>query len=331
MSNKVVNNQNENKSFAFVPVCNTHGGFELSIPVHTIKGKNEGPTLLIQAGLSGLEVEPALYLPQIVKEIDPELLSGVLMVVPLLNMSGFEFEQVNTMWDNKDLHDLGQGKVEGSISEKLLASYYHNYVSKADMVLEIRTGAQWSYGHYSQTYATAEENTIDIAIKTGLPYVLTDTPFDNSLLAEAAKNGIANITAWIGGGPGLRDYRASDEQFLRNTVFNTLKTLNMLSGEPTYSVEEVIVTKHLCTIKDTKERGMVFMNQALKGKDVEMNQEIGYVRHPFSGETIEQINAPVNGVILDTGAAWPVLPEDTTLAIIGERSKTYKIVEGELC
>ncbi len=55
------------------------------------------------AGMSGLEIEPALILPQVVAELDPAVLQGTLLVVPLFNTSGFEFEQVNAIWDDKTL------------------------------------------------------------------------------------------------------------------------------------------------------------------------------------------------------------------------------------
>ena len=42
-------------------------------------------------GVSGLEIEPAMILP-LVTELDPAPLRGT-FVVPLLNTSGFEFEQ----------------------------------------------------------------------------------------------------------------------------------------------------------------------------------------------------------------------------------------------
>src|SRR5687768_1705419 len=49
----------------------THGGFQVDVPMHIVAGANEGATLVVQAGLSGLEIEPAIILPHVVKELDP--------------------------------------------------------------------------------------------------------------------------------------------------------------------------------------------------------------------------------------------------------------------
>ena len=77
------------KAFGFFQTGETHGRFPVHIPLHIIAGAQAGPTLVVQAGVSGLEIEPSLVLPLVVKEIDPANLSGTLIVVPLMNTSGF--------------------------------------------------------------------------------------------------------------------------------------------------------------------------------------------------------------------------------------------------
>ena len=43
----------------------THGRFDVHIPLHVIVGSQPGPTLVVQAGASGLEIEPSLILPKL--------------------------------------------------------------------------------------------------------------------------------------------------------------------------------------------------------------------------------------------------------------------------
>ena len=51
------------KAFGFVNATQTHGGFDVYFPLHIVAGREPGPTLLVVAGMSGLEIEPALVLP----------------------------------------------------------------------------------------------------------------------------------------------------------------------------------------------------------------------------------------------------------------------------
>ena len=80
------------KAFGFLKTGETHGRFDVHVPLHIVAGAADGPTLVVQAGVSGLEIEPSLILPKVVEEIDPAQVSGTLVLVPLMNTSGFEFE-----------------------------------------------------------------------------------------------------------------------------------------------------------------------------------------------------------------------------------------------
>ena len=57
------------KSFGYFKTGETHGRFDVHIPLHIVAGKKEGPVLVVQAGVSGLEIEPALILPRIVARL----------------------------------------------------------------------------------------------------------------------------------------------------------------------------------------------------------------------------------------------------------------------
>ena len=209
------------KAFGFFETGVTHSRFSANIPLHIVEGASDGPVLVVQAGLSGLEIEPALVLPQVVKEIDPSVLSGTLILVPLMNTSGFEFEQVNSIWDDKNLNELGRGSSDGTISEQMIDKYYSEVISKADALLDIHTGSQWSYHRYAGVYNTGEvDKSRKMAVDAGLPQVLLSQPADTSMAYEAAKDGITVVSAWIGGGPGLRDYREEDMNRISNAVMN---------------------------------------------------------------------------------------------------------------
>jgi len=140
----------------------------------------------------------------------------------------------------------------------------------------------------------------------------------NSMAQEAARDGKAVAVAFVGGGPGLRDYRDQDLGRVRNAVLNAMRHLGMLDGELESDVDSVAVIQEHSVITPTGERGFTFMDISLRGTQISADDVIGYVRHPFSGETIEQIKAPRGGIMVHAGASWPVPPEGEILAIIGD-------------
>jgi len=307
------------KTFHFLRTVDTRGRFSVHIPLHIVEGAASGPILLVQAGVSGLEIEPAMVLPKVVEDLDPRQISGTLLLVPLLNTSGFEFEQVNAVWDNKDLNALGRGKSDGTVSERMIDSYYREIVARTDAVVDIHTGGLWGYYRYAGVYKTSDvQRSCELAVRSGLPQVLLGQPEDRSIAFEAAKDGKVVVSAWIGGGPGLRDFRDDDMRRVRNLVLNSMKHLRMLSGDLEADHSKVSVIDEHSVIKLPAERGLIFMAKEKRGTMVRAGEKIGYVRHPFTGDIIREILAPRQGVMLHAGAVIPITPEDATLAILGD-------------
>lgn len=307
------------KAFGFLQVGETHAGFGVQMPLHIIEGAGDGPVLLVQAGFSGLEIEAAAILPKLVNELDPSQLNGTLLVVPLMNTSGFEFEQVNAIWDDKDLNTLGRGDPNGSVSEQLIHRHYADVVTLADAIVDMRSGALWGYYTYAGVYNMgAVEKSRALAVAVGLPQVLIGQPADGSTAQAAAEDGKMVVSAWIGGGPGLRDYRDDNVRRTRNAVLNAMRHLGMLAGDIEAETDAIAVIEAHTVLKVTGRRGLTFMAKEKRGQAVAAGEQIGYVRHPYSGETIQEFTAAQAGVMLHAGAVWPMVPEDATLAILGD-------------
>lgn len=314
------------KAYGFYKTGETHGRFPVQIPLHIINGASDGPTLVIQAGTSGLEIEPALVLPQVVKDMDPGAISGTVVVVPLMNTSGFEFTQVVSAWDEKHLNKLGRGNTNGTVNEQMIHQYYENVISKADALLDVRSGSQWSYYRYAGVYNAGDAaKSQAMAAALGLEQVVLGQPEDQSMAYEAAKDGKAVVAAYIGGGPGLRDYREEDLGRVRRAVTNAMRHLGMLGGEVEYETDSVSIIEAHTVLKPTGERGFTFMDNAKRGTQIAEGEQIGYVRHPFTGETLEEITAPRAGVMVHAGASWPVPLEGLTLAILGDLKEEISV------
>ncbi|MEL6269181.1 MAG: succinylglutamate desuccinylase/aspartoacylase family protein, partial [Chloroflexota bacterium] len=302
------------KAYGQFKTGETHGRFPVHIPLHIINGAADGPTLVVQSGLSGLEIEPALVLPQIVKELDPTQIKGTVVIVPLMNTSGFEFTQIVSAWDGKHLNKLGRGNANGTINEQMIAQYYETVITPADALLDIRTGSQWAYHRYAGVYSVGDaDKSQAMAVTTGLPQVVTGQQEDGSLAYEAAQDGKAVVVANIGGGPGLRDHRADDMARNRRAVLNSMRHMGMLDGEMDYESDTVAVIEAHTVIMPHGERGFTFMDTSKRGTQVAAGEEIGFVRHPFTGERVQTITAPQAGVVVFAGASWPVPLEDTLL------------------
>jgi predicted deacylase len=274
---------------------------------------------VVQAGVSGLEIEPAMELPAVVKDLDPQDVSGTLVLVPLLNTSGFEFEQINAAWDDMNLDEIGRGRPDGSVSEQMVHQYFKDVIDKADALLDVRSGSQWSYHRYAGVYETGNVSASkSMAVALGLPQVLVGQPVENSIAFAAAEDGKKVVSAYIGGGPGLREFRVDDMARVRRAVLNAMRHLGMLPGALEQEEDRVSIIAAHTVLQPRDQRGFTFMDSEKRGKQVSAGDTLGYVRHPFTGEILEQIAAPRDGFVIFAGASWPVVPEGVTLAILGD-------------
>ena len=307
------------RAFGFFTVGKTHGQFPIHIPLHLLNGAESGPTLVVQAGASGLEIEPALILPHVANELDPAEMKGSLILAPLMNTSAFEFEQVHSAWDGKHLNEVGRGNAAGSASEQLIDAWYKAAIADADALLDIRTGGLSSYHEYAGVCAEgAAAASKAMAIALGLPHVVLGQGENNSMTAAAANDGKASVAAYIGGGPGLRDYRDQNLGRMRNAVRNAMRHLGMLGGELESDVDSVSVIQQHTVLIPSGERGFTFMDKSKRGTQVAAGDKLGYVRHPFSGAHLGDILAPRDGIMAHGGCAWPVPEDGSILAILGD-------------
>ncbi|PJF26843.1 MAG: hypothetical protein CUN53_06305 [Phototrophicales bacterium] len=319
MKIRTIEAQPGTKAYGAFKTGETHGRFPVHIPLHLLVGAVPGPMLVVQAGVSGLEIEPALILPKVVQALDPAKMAGTLVVVPLMNTSGFEFEQIKTAWDDVHLNRIGRGRADGSVSEQMIYQYYQEVIAKADALIDIRTGAQWGYYRYAGVYSEgAAEASQALGVALGLPQVLRGLPADQSMAYEAAKDGKAVVAAYIGGGPGLRDYRDEDLKRFQNAVLNAMRHLKIIDGAIEYEADRTQIIDAHTFFEPSGERGFTFIDTAKRGTTIRAGEEIGYVRHPFTGEVVERIVAPRDGVMVHAGASWPVALEGYVLAILGD-------------
>ena len=194
----------------------------------------------------------------------------------------------------------------------------------ADAVIDIHTGALWGYYRYVGVYKVGDPSKSQkLALALGLPQVLLGQPEDHSFVYEAAKEGKPVASVWIGGGPGLRDYRQDDMTRIKNTVMNAMKQMQMLDYDANLESETVDVLDLHTILKTPAERGFIFMNKEKRGSRVKAGEKLGEIIHPFTGNMIAEILAPRDGIVVHAGVVMPLAPDNSTLMMIGNLLEHY--------
>ena len=94
----------------------------LSIPVAVIHGAKPGPVLALVAGAHGTEYTSIIALEKLIGMLNPNEISGTVIIVPLINIPSFEQKvpHVNPV-DKKSMNRWYPGKMDGTQTDR--ASY----------------------------------------------------------------------------------------------------------------------------------------------------------------------------------------------------------------
>lgn len=113
---------------------------KIKIPVAKL-GSGEGKTILITAGLDGDEYAGIAAAYGLINQYAKEKIAGKLIIIPLVNVAGFEHAMSRNPFDKKYPKHIFPGKEKGSSSERLMYWLSSNFVKNADIWIDLHGGA----------------------------------------------------------------------------------------------------------------------------------------------------------------------------------------------
>ena len=111
------------------------------VPFSIIHGAHPGPVLTLNAGLHGTEYVPVIVLQKLLKEIEPDQLSGALVLVHIANIPGFkDMVEYNNPVDRKNPNREYPGKKDGTLSERTAFAITNEIIVKSDYYIDLHGG-----------------------------------------------------------------------------------------------------------------------------------------------------------------------------------------------
>lgn len=263
---------------------------DLEIPYALIEGAWPGPVLVITAGVHGSEfcsIEAAARM----MATEPEDLSGTLLVLPILNVSGFHKRSIYVMpEDGKNLNRVFPGRPDGSTSERLANWLVTQVYPQADAYIDLHGGDLDESLSPFAIYPQGCQSSLGLARAFGLPTIIASSSPGHTVSA-ARRVGVPSILPEVSGN-GLWD----DEKATRITdgIARVMAHLGMTTTAPAGSATEPrLVTMSVPTAPST---GLWY---CFKEPDdpVAEGERLGEIRTVF-GEVLSTIAADRGGVLL---------------------------------
>ena len=271
------------------------------LPLLSVIGAEDGPTLLVLAGVHGDEYEGIAAIPQVYSTIESQDLRGRLVMVLVCNIPAYEAAKRSSPIDGLNLARVFPGDIAGTITRQIAACLYQKLLTHADFLIDLHTGGiayelptLIGYVHDKGELGQAS---LEAAATFGAP-VMWGHPLPlapGRSISAATSIGIpALYTEAPGGGGCDPDVVAS----FRDGVLNVMKHLGMISG----NLNQRQLTNHLVgdgnldTVIHAPVDGF-FQRDVSLLEHVTFGQRIGSILDA-TGVELAQINADQSGVII---------------------------------
>jgi hypothetical protein len=293
----------------FWEVAEAYDNSAIEIPIAIVNGKKEGPVVWIQNAVHGDEYVGIGAIHEFMRSVNPEILAGAVVVLPWINPLAFRNGARMAPQDGMDMNRVYPGKpIDEAMhlfahTEIVVHKLFSEIQRVADVILDLHDGG-WmgQMSAYIQYFATGKEvdrRSRDIAMASGMDIIwespggFVEKKAPGSIGTASTPMGIPTLTIEIGGEGRLKRHWVAR---MYRAVDNILRHLDVVPGEPEpHGWSEKLYVRQGNWLRP--ERGGVYVSHVEAGQQVEQDALIAEVRDPF-GETIEQLRAPVGGVVI---------------------------------
>ena len=290
------------------------------IPVTVLHGSRPGPVLALVAGVHGYEYPPILALYRLKDMINPEQLTGTVVLVHVANIPSFLRRTIYyTPQDWKNLNRVFPGDSQGTLSQRIAHVLTRDIVDRCDVLVDMHCGdgnedlLPYSYWMISGG-EELDRRTREMALAFGLKHIIIDTtrtkdPADSKYLGNTAiLRGKPAITTEAGlSGGSQEEYIALNIQ----GVLNVLRHLRMMEGTVQRLTDPVWIDRYEVV---TSQATGLFHPQARMGSRVQKGQVVGFITD-LLGRKVEDIRAPFSGLVLYIISTPPISQGEPLLEV----------------
>jgi predicted deacylase len=275
-----------------VPVARLYTHTEVSMPVHVIHGKREGPRLFVCAAIHGDEIVGTEIIRRLMKLKKLKTLRGTLVAVPVVNVYGFLLQSRYSP-DRRDLNRFFPGSEKGSLTSQLADIFMKEIVAGSTHGIDLHAGSNHRINLPQIRANTADPDTRLLAEAFRVPVVINAGIREGSLRHAAADMGIPYLL--YEAGEALRFDEISIRAGVRG-ILSVMATIGMLKQGRSRKKRIDPLFSDATTWIRAPASGILHMDVPL-GKRVAVNKKIGTIADPF-GSLETAIASPVSGMVI---------------------------------
>ena len=265
----------------------------MSIPVHVVSGKSDGPRLFISAAIHGDEINGVEIIRRLLKSASLKRLKGTLIAVPIVNVHGL-VNHSRYLPDRRDLNRCFPGSEKGSLAARIAHLFMEEIVKKSTHGIDLHTGAIHRSNLPQIRANLDDEETERLAQVFDVPVMISSNLRDGSLREAADEYGIPMLL--YEAGEALRFDEVSIRAGVKG-IINVMRELGMLPQLKRKSQRKIepVVARTSSWVR-APESGILRALIPLGGR-VNRGTLLGVVADPFGEQEIE-ITSPYSGIVI---------------------------------
>lgn len=282
-------------------------GVAVETTVHSYEGAEAGPTLYVQAAQHGREINGTEALRRFHERVDHEELAGRVVAVPVADPLTFDRVSYTTPESldapNSNMNRVWPGDSDGTLHERMAARLWA-YAGESDAIVDLHTGSPEMLTH--TVYLAGDTECRRLARAFGTDLLLAERAGDDADVEWEERNfgGKLRVAATREGIPSITPELAHNKQLVEPAIetgvrglFNVLRELGVLPGDPERPAEQRTARNHLGRVKATDSGLFHPAPDAKLGRAVEPGDHLGRVYDPTTYEVLQEVEADETGVL----------------------------------
>lgn len=288
-------------------------GIPYRLPMWLVNGAQEGPTLVVTAGVHPAEYASIAAALHAGRTLDPATIRGRVIVVPVMNLPAFTARSIYICpLDGKNLNRVFPGNEQGTASEQLAAWVFGNVITRADYFVDMHGGdlieALVPFTIlFKGGDPNVRETSLEMAKAFGIP-ILVCSETQGGTYSAAAKAGIPAILTEAGG-QGI--WTKEDVRAHTDGLDRLMRHLKMMDGPPPSPVACTVLSQFLWRRSDHD--GFWYPAVAVN-EPVKAGQELGVVTD-WEGRVLQRATAEADGRVLFIVSSLAINKTDPLLAV----------------
>ena len=274
-------------------------GCGLELPVTVICGEGKR-TALVTAGIHSAEYVGIQAAVELAQELCPEQVKGTVIIVPLVNVSGFAHRTMSVVYeDGKNLNREFPGAAEGTAADQICHTITAELFSKADYYIDLHSGDGYeemqNYAYYVGPVEEAvRETSFQMARRVEAEYLVESRHTTGGAYNYASSMGIPSVLIERGGlGAWSREEVDLDKKDVRR-ILAYLKILNPEEEESSPVRTQLVFQE---AVYENAPEGGLWYPVFRPGDFFKKGAVLGEIRDYF-GNVLYECRARADGMIL---------------------------------